>query len=212
MNLTSELENALQWRYAVKQFSDQKIEADQLIRLLEATRLSASSYGLQPYKILVIESRELREQLLPYSYGQVKIANSSHLIVFAVDKQIGDITVDRYIQKHAQVCGVPAVQLENYSAHMKSALNAKTATQQSEWAHQQAYLALGNLLTSAALMQIDSCPMTGIDSAGYDKVLGLAEKGLTTSVICPVGFRHIDDQQAYSSKVRFDYDDIVMEI
>ncbi len=212
MNLITELQSALNWRYGVKQFNGEKINADQLTKLLEATRLSASSYGLQPYKILVIENKALREQLLPYSYGQDKIANSSHLVVFAVDKQIGDITVDRYIQKHAQVCDVSVEQLEDYSAHMKSALNAKTAVQQSEWAHQQAYIALGNLLTSAALMQIDSCPMTGIDSAGYDKVLGLDEKGLTTSVICPLGYRHIDDKQAHSTKVRFDYEEIVMEM
>lgn len=212
MNLAFELEAALNWRYAVKQFSDKKISADKLRKLLEATRLSASSYGLQPYKILVIENAALREQLLPYSYGQDKIANSSHLIVFAVDKQVGDVIVDRYIQKHAQVCDVDIDQLIGYSEHMKSALNAKTTAQQLEWAHQQAYIALGNLLTSAAIMQIDSCPMTGIDSVGYDKVLGLAEKGLTTSVICPLGYRHIDDQQAQSTKVRFDYQEIVMEV
>jgi nitroreductase len=212
MNLISELESALNWRYGVKQFSDEKISSDKLKALLELTRLSASSYGLQPYKILVIENKSLREQLLPYSYGQDKIANSSHLIVFAVDTQIGESTVDRYIQKHAQVCDVSTEQLEDYAVFMKSALDAKTAQQQSEWAHQQAYIALGNLLTSAALMQIDSCPMTGIDNAGYDKVLGLNEKGLTTSVICPLGFRHIDDLQAQSAKVRFDYEEIVMEI
>ena len=212
MNAITELENALNWRYGVKQFSDQKISGDKLKALLEATRLSASSYGLQPYKILVIESQALRERLLPYSYGQDKIANSSHLVIFAVDKQIGDNTVDRYIQKYTQVCDVPIAQLDDYSAHMKSALNAKTAMQKSEWAHQQAYIALGNLLTSAALMQIDSCPMTGIDNQGYDKVLGLNEKGLTTSVICPLGYRHIDDQQAQNTKVRFDYDEIVLEL
>lgn len=212
MSLTHTLEAALNWRYAVKQFSDKKISASQLTCLLEATRLSASSYGLQPYKILLIESKALRQQLLEHSYGQDKIAHSSHLIVFAVDLEIGDATVERYIQKHAQISGVCVSQLADFSAHMKGALSAKTAVQRQEWAHQQAYIALGNLLTSAALLQIDSCPMSGIDNAGYDKVLGLAEKGLTTSMICPIGYRHSDDQQARSDKVRFDYDEIVWEL
>ncbi len=203
---------ALDWRYAVKKFSGEKISAEELKYLLNATRLSASSYGLQPYSLIVIESGFVRERLLPFSYGQDKIAQSSHLIVFATQTQIGDATVDRYIDKYAKISKKPLKELIDFSAHMKSALAAKTATQQQEWAHQQAYIALGNLLTCAALMKIDSCPMTGIDSAGYDAVLGLREKGLTTSVICPIGRRHPKDVQAHSPKVRFDYDEIVMEI
>jgi len=160
----------------------------------------------------VVESNTVRQRLLPFSYGQDKIANSSHLILFAAHTQIGDGTVDRYIDKYAKIANKPHSELIKFSAHMKSALAAKTPEQKQEWAHQQAYIALGNLLTCAALMKIDSCPMTGIDSAGYDTVLGLSEKGLTTSVICPIGRRHHDDAQAHSPKVRFDYDDMVMEI
>ncbi|MEJ2076237.1 MAG: nitroreductase family protein [Reinekea sp.] len=96
--------------------------------------------------------------------------------------------------------------------HIKSALAVKMPEQRQEWAHQQAYIALGNLLTCVALMKIDSCPMTGIDAAGYDAVLGLSEKGLTTSVICPIGRRHHEDIHGRSPKVRFDYDEIVLEI
>lgn len=203
---------ALDWRYAVKQFSDEKVTAVELKALLNATRLSASSYGLQPYKIIVVESNAIREQLLPFSYGQDKIARSSHLIVFAAHTQIGDATVDRYIDKYAEITNSSHGELSKFSEHMKSALAAKTPEQQQEWAHQQAYIALGNLLTCAAVMKIDSCPMTGIDNAGYDAVLGLDKKGLTTSVICPIGRRHQEDVQAHSPKVRFDYDDIVMEI
>jgi nitroreductase/dihydropteridine reductase len=203
---------ALDWRYAVKQFSNEKIAAVELKNLLNATRLSASSYGLQPYNIIVVESSTIRKQLLPFSYGQEKIADSSHLIIFAAHTQVGDVTVDRYIEKHANITNTPYGELDKFSEHMKSALAVKTAEQKQGWAHQQAYIALGNFLTCAAMMKIDSCPMTGFDNAGYDSVLGLFEKGLTTSVICPIGRRHRNDVQALSPKVRFDYDQIVMEI
>ncbi len=204
--------DALHWRYAVKQFSDEKITAAELKKLLNMARLSASSYGLQPYNIIVVEPKSIREQLLPFSYGQDKIAQSSHLIVFAAHTQVGDATVDRYITQYAKLAKKPPDELSDYSNHMKSALAAKTPEQRQQWAHQQAYIALGTFLTCAAVMKIDSCPMTGVDAAGYDAVLGLDKKGLTTSVICPVGRRHADDIQAHSPKVRFDYDDIVLEI
>ncbi|MGJ8693583.1 MAG: NAD(P)H-dependent oxidoreductase [Thalassotalea sp.] len=203
---------ALQWRYAVKQFSQQKVPVEQLETLLEATRLSASSYGLQPYKIIVVKSPSIRAQLLPFSYGQEKIAKSSHLIIFAAQCQVGDSTVERYIDKHVQVTNKTHQQLSNFSMHMKSALNQKTDSQKQEWAHQQAYIALGNFLTCAAAMKIDSCPMTGFDQTGYDQVLKLSKHGLTTSIICPIGYRHQDDTQALAPKVRFDYEELVMTI
>ncbi|NQZ20860.1 MAG: NAD(P)H-dependent oxidoreductase [Colwellia sp.] len=204
--------DALHWRYGVKQFSDKKVSEEDLKNLLNATRLSASSYGLQPYNIIVVESAKIRKQLLPFSYGQDKIAQSSHLIIFAAHSKVGDVTVDRYIDKHALITDKSHQQLSNFSAHMKSALSNKTELQKQEWAHQQAYIALGNFLTCAAVMKIDSCPMTGIDNAGYDLVLGLDKKGLTTSVICPIGYRNKDDMQAHSPKVRFDYDEVIMEL
>ncbi len=204
--------NDLLWRYAVKKFSEKKVANQELKMLLHAPRLSASSYGLQPYRIIVVESNELRKQLLPFSYGQDKILNSSHLVIFAAHNDVGESTVNRYIAKHAQVTKKTPDQLANFSEHMKSALADKTQNEQQQWAHQQAYIALGNFLTCAAAMKIDSCPMTGIDTAGYDEVLGLADKGLTTTVICPIGYRHQEDVQALAPKVRFDYDEIVLTI
>lgn len=207
-----ELLSALNWRYAVKQFSNEKVSRNNLRTLLNATRLSASSYGLQPYKVIVIESNEIREKLLPFSFGQTKVMQSSHLVIFAVHSEIGNHTVDRYITKHAETTRQPHQELHNFSLHMKSALKQKTPEEKLAWAHQQAYIALGNFLTCAALMKIDSCPMTGIDAKGYDKVLELNKLGLTTSVICPIGYRDKADSQALSPKVRFDYNEIVMEI
>ena len=203
--------DALNWRYAVKKFSDEKITPQALEQLLRVARLSASSYGLQPYKIIVVESRELRQKLVPFSMGQDKVVNSSHLIVFAAQAQPGDSTVDAYIDAYSRTTQEALGDLVKLSAHLKSVLRAMPAEERQVWAHQQAFIALGTFLTCAALMRIDSCPMGGFDAEGYDAVLALDKMGLTTTVICPVGRRHPEDQQALAPKVRMDYHDLVME-
>ncbi len=204
--------DALQWRYAVKQFSSKTVSATQLQQLLDATRLSASAFGLQPYKILAIESESVRKKLLPFSFGQEKVLHSSHLIVLTVNTTIDDQLIDRYLTKHSQATGQALDTLKNLEDHLKSVFNDMTADKKREWAHQQAFIALGNFLTSAALMQIDCCPMTGFDQAGYDNVLALSDKGLTSSWICPIGYRDSQDQRATAPKVRFSHQEMVLEI
>lgn len=201
--------NALNWRYAVREFSNEIIAPEQLQQLLDATRLSASSYGLQPYHLLVIQSTAIKEQLIEFSLGQDKVAKCSHLLVFAAHTNIGDATVDRYIKQFSQTRAVEISQLANMQEHYKAALAVMDSNQRQEWAHQQAYIALGNFLTCAALMQIDTCPMTGIEFDGYDRVLGLREKNLTTTAVCPIGIRHAQDASAREQKVRFDARDMV---
>lgn len=201
--------NALNWRYAVREFSANIIAPEQVQQLLDATRLSASSYGLQPYHLLVVQSPAIRQQLVEFSLGQDKVANCSHLIVFAAHTNIGDATVNRYIKQFSQTRGVEASQLVNMQEHYKAALAVMDKNQRQEWAHQQAYIALGNFLTCAALMAIDTCPMTGIEFEGYNRVLGLREKNLTTTAVCPIGIRHPQDASAREKKVRFDAQDMV---
>lgn len=203
------LMKALHWRYAVREFSGDNIAPEQLQQLLEATRLSASSYGLQPYHLLVIESPGVRQQLVEFSLGQGKVAHCSHLIIFAAHTNVGDVTVDRYIQQFSAVREVAPTDLHNMAEHYKAALAQMNNAQRQEWAHQQAYIALGNFLTCAALLEIDTCPMTGIEAEGYDWVLGLREKNLTTTAVCPIGIRHPIDTSAKQKKVRFDLHDMV---
>lgn len=200
-----DLLDALNWRYAVRRFAQTRIDEEELQELLIATRMSASSYGLQPYRLIVVESGEMRRNLLPHSMGQVKVVECSHLIVFAAQVDVGEQTVDRYIERFAEVRGVPLDKLQRMSANIKAALANKTRQQKLEWAHRQAFIALGNLLTSAAILGIDTCPMEGFEPEGYDRVLGLAERGLTTSVICAVGQRHAEDDSAHLKKVRFEH-------
>lgn len=201
--------DALNWRYAVREFSSDVIAPAQVQQLLEATRLSASSYGLQPYHVLVIQSPQLKQQLVGFSLGQEKVAQCSHLMVFAAHTNIGDATVNRYIKQFSQTRGVSAAQLANMDEHYKAALAVMDAVQRQQWAHQQVYIALGNFLTCAALMKIDTCPMTGIEFDGYDRVLGLREKNLTTTAVCPIGIRHPHDASAREKKVRFAEHDMV---
>lgn len=200
---------ALQWRYATREFSRESLDPKKLQQLLDATCLSASSYGLQPYHLLVIQSPSIKQQLLEFSLGQDKVAQCSHLVVFAAHTDIGDKTVDRYISAFSKIRGVEPLQLENMALHYKTALAVMDQSQRQEWAHQQAYIALGNFLTSAALLEIDSCPMTGIDLEGFDQVLELRKKNLTTTAICPIGIRHPQDQAAGEKKVRFGLGDMV---
>lgn len=201
--------DALNWRYAVREFSTEVIAPAKLQQLLDATRLSPSSYGLQPYHLLVIQSPQLKQQLLEFSLGQDKVAQCSHLIVFAAHTNIGDATVNRYVKQFSQTRGVETSQLKNMEEHYKAALAVMDQSRRQEWAHQQAYIALGNFLTCASLLKIDTCPMTGIEFDGYDRVLGLREKNLTATAVCPIGIRHPQDASAREKKVRFDEHDMV---
>ncbi len=207
-----ELNTALNWRYAVKLFSDRTVDAGTLERMLEATRLSASSYGLQPYRILLVSSGETRRELVQYSYGQDKVLHSSHLAVFAARTALDAGEIDRYIERVAQSQARPVQELDAYAQQIKGAIAGKDPDELLAWAKNQAYLALGNFLAAAAVQRVDTCPMEGFDAAGYDRVLGLRERQLATAVICPVGYRHPDDAYAGYPKVRTPYHQMIREI
>lgn len=205
MNIIS----ALQWRYSVKRFAPEPVAPALLHQLLEATGLSASAFGLQPYRLLLVESPPLRRRLLACSMGQHKVVEAPHLLVLAADVGPDERLVSRYLARLAEVRGADSAVLSGMADHYLSFLAAQSPGARREWAHQQAYIALGTLLTGAALLGIDSCPMTGIDPAGYDRELGLAEQGLTTTAICTLGYRHPEDAQAGLAKVRLAYDELV---
>jgi len=203
---------ALNWRYAVRQFSSELIDDKKVQELLTATRLSSTSYGLQPYRLILVNDRDVRQELLPYSMGQDKVVECSHLLIFATQTNIGDDMVDRYIQSVAEARDMPVADLQGIATHMKEVFAGMDAAQKREWAHQQAYVALGTLLTAAAVMQIDTCPMGGFEAAGFDRVLGLAERGLETAVICALGVRHPDDGNAHLAKVRYDHAEMIIAV
>ncbi|MEE4144604.1 MAG: nitroreductase family protein [Halieaceae bacterium] len=149
---------------------------------------------------------------MEHSYGQDKVLHSSHLVVFAAQAALGYDAIDQFIQQVAQSRNQPVSELGTYADHIKGALAAKSPAELVAWAKNQAYLALGNFLSAAALTQVDACPMEGFDVAGYDRVLGLPEHQLTTAVICPVGYRHPDDPYAGYDKVRKPYGEMFLEM
>ncbi|MEM9649617.1 MAG: NAD(P)H-dependent oxidoreductase [Bacteroidota bacterium] len=200
--MESILENRT-WRYATKKFDDTKKITDQdLDLLLEATRLSASSYGLQPYHVFVITDSDIREKLKPVSWGQSQITDASHLIVFANTTDFGEELLDGYVQNVSQTRNIPEESLKGYGDFMKSKLLDLPADVKNNWAMKQVYIALGNAMQAAAELKIDTCPMEGFEAEAYNEILGLDEKDLNTSVVLAVGYRSEEDETQHYAKVR----------
>lgn len=204
--------DALNWRYAVRKFSPQRIDEEKIEQLLTATRLSATSYGLQPYRMILVDDIDTRRKLLPYSFGQQKVVDCSHLVVFAAQTNIGDEMVERYIHAVADTRSISVEKLEGLAEHMQSVFARMSPAQKREWAHQQVHIALGTMLTAAAMLQIDACPMGGIETPGFDAVLGLNKLSLETSVICALGVRHPEDHNARLKKVRYPQSDMIITV
>lgn len=193
----------LAWRYATKKFDPaKKLEQEQLDRVLRATNLSASSYGLQPYKIIVVSDPAVREQLKAASWNQPQITDASHLVIFAAYNNLGEQHVDHYIENIAGTRQLDKAQLGGFGDMVKGVVKRLDKEAAAVWTAKQAYLALGTLLTASAADGIDTCPMEGFNAAAYDEILGLKEKGLRTVVIAAVGFRAEDDGMQHAKKVR----------
>jgi nitroreductase len=191
------------WRYATKKFdATKKISTEDLNTLKEAIRLSSSSYGLQPYKVIFVDSPELRAKLQVVAWGQSQIVEASHLIVFANDTNIGDAAIDNFIKNISETRGIPTESLTGYSDFMKSKISTLPADAKNTWTSKQTYLALGNLLNAAAELKIDVTPMEGFDPAAFNEILGLDALHLNASVIATVGYRHEEDATQHHKKVR----------
>ena len=205
MNINETLIAQLNWRYATKQFDPaRKISAADWSTLEEALRLSPSSVGLQPWTFLVINDPALRATLQAASYGQSQIVDASHLVVLTTKVDLGEADVDAHLEQAAKARGVPVEDLAPLKAiAMGGIVQGKSAEERRAWAFNQTYLALGNLLTGAALLGIDACPMEGFSRDDYDRILGLPEQGLAAAVVATLGYRADTDKYAAAPKVRF---------
>ncbi len=191
------------WRYATKKFdATKKVSDADLQTLKDAIRLSASSYGLQPYQVILVENPELRAQLQPAAWGQAQIVDASHVLVFANVTNIGDAEIDAYLNNMAETRGLPLDALQGYGDFMKSKISSLSAEQKNTWTSKQTYLALGNLLNAAAELNIDVTPMEGFEPEKVNEILGLNEKGLNASLIATIGYRHAEDATQNYAKVR----------
>ena len=202
---SQQLLDSLNWRYATKQFDPKrKISSQDWATLEEALLLSPSSGGLQPWKFIVVTDPEMRAKLLPASFGQPQITTASHLVVFASKNNLVEADVDALINRTVTTRGVPAESLAAYRNMLVGGLvNSMDEPARNAWARNQTFIPLGVLLTSAAMLGIDACPMGGFDGAQYDEILGLKKEGFASAVIATLGYRASSDKYAQAAKVRF---------
>jgi nitroreductase len=211
---TKNLMDALNWRYATKVFDAHKKISTELWDALEKTLvLTPTSYGLQPYKFLIVQDAAKRAALLPHSWGQKQVVDCSHFVVLLARTEMKEADVDKFVARTVAVRGVPAEALAGYRGMMiGDVVNGPRGKIAHEWAARQSYIALGNLMTAAAILGVDTCPMEGISPADYDKILKLESTGYKTVVACALGYRSADDKYATLAKVRYETKDLVQHV
>lgn len=198
-----EIIKGLEWRYATKKFdADKKLPETELNALKRAVQLSASSYGLQPYKVLIVTDPSVREQLLPASWNQPQIIEASHLFIFCSRLHTGATEVATFFDRKAKVQGMEASVFEGAVSFVSGKIAEKSESDIKVWNTHQTYIAVGTLLAAAGEAQVDACPMEGFDPKAYDTILGLTEQGLQASVVVALGYRALEDDNAKAPKVR----------
>jgi nitroreductase len=201
------------WRYATKKFdATKKISTEDLNTLKEAIRLSSSSYGLQPYQIIIVENPAVRQQLLPAAYGQKQVVDASHLIVFANEINFGEEGILKFSKNMSETRGIPLESIQGYVDYMKSNIVGLSEEVRNIWTAKQTYLALGNLLNAAAELRIDVTPMEGFAPAQVNEILGLDKLGLNASLMATVGYRSVEDDTQHYKKVRKSNEELFITI
>ncbi|MGD1872302.1 MAG: NAD(P)H-dependent oxidoreductase [Mastigocoleus sp.] len=206
-----EILKQLQWRYATKKFDLTKKIPEEVWKVLEQSLvLSPSSFGLQPWKFIVVRNPEVRHKLLEHSWGQKPVEEASHLVVFAIKKDVDAEYVDNYIQRMSEVRNTSVENLQGLTNVIKGFLEKPPYPLDiNAWSTRQVYIALGFYMTCAAMLGIDTLPMEGFVPDKYDQVLGLAEKGYHAVVVCPAGYRSSDDKYIDMPKVRFETEYVI---
>jgi len=209
--LNESLLAALSWRYATKVFdANKKIPAAVWEVLEQALVLTPTSYGLQPYRFLVVQDAAKRAALLPHSWGQKQVVDCSHFVVFTARTEMTEADVDKLISRTIELRKLSASALNAYRGMMLSdVVHGPRGKNAHEWAARQSYIALGNLMTIAAVLGVDACPLEGLVPAEYDRILGLAGSGYKTVVALALGYRAADDKYASLAKIRYSPADLI---
>ena len=179
----------LKWRYATKRMTGEKLPKNKIETILESVRMSASSIGLQPYKLIVIENEELRKQILPIANNQPQIVECSHLVIFAAWHNLTEERIDAWLQDVQNARGTIAEKTQNFATYLKNKAKNETAEGNFNWIARQVYISLGTALIAAAEQKVDATPMEGFDPLALDLFLGLNEKGLKSVLLMPLGVR-----------------------
>ncbi len=203
--------DALNWRYATKMFdASKKIPADTWSALEQSLVLAPSSFGLEPWKFFVVDDAAVRAKLVEASWKQAQVVDASHLVVLAIKTGLNDADVDRSMARTAEVRGADIESLQGFSNVIKGFM--KGVPDVDGWSTRQTYIALGQLMVSAALLGIDTCPIEGFVPDQYDEILGLPAMGYHAVVVCAAGYRSEEDKYAHLPKVRFPLEDKVQHI
>jgi nitroreductase len=201
---------ALRWRYATKQFDPQRsIPDDQWQVLLDSLVLAPSSFGLQPWKFIVVSDPALREMLKEISWGQAQVTEADRLVVLTARTDLDQADIERWIDFLAEHQDTPRDALNGLQKVLSGFVAGMDRESTHNWCVRQVYLALGQLMTTAAMLGVDACPLEGIDPAGYDRTLDLEGSGYATSVVCTLGYRDPADQYASKTKVRYPAEEII---
>ncbi len=211
---TKTVTDALNWRYATKKFDPpRKIPAETWGALERALVLAPSSYGLQPWKFVVVQDPATRERLSAASWGQRQPLDCSHFVVFAARKSYDLKDLERFMERTAEVRGVSRESMKGYENIITGSIrNAGTSGYLDHWMGRQVYIALGQFMAAAALLAVDTCPMEGLEPAKYDEILGLPAMGYTTLCAGAAGYRAADDKYASQPKVRFRDEDVIVHV
>ena len=210
--LTTAIDQALNWRYATKRFdSSKQISADIWSTLENSLLQSPSSFGLQPWRFVVVNNPALREELKAHSWNQPQIVEASHLVVIASACSIDTDYIDAFINRLATERSMPVESLSQYRQMIVGFVqNLTTRNEIESWTTRQSYIALGMLLSSAALLNVDTCPLEGISPPEYNKILGLEGSGYSARVACALGYRSSADATAQAKKVRYPHDQVFL--
>ena len=203
----------LQWRYATKKFESKTLISKERLNVIkEAFNLTATSYGLQPIKLLIISNKELQIELVKYSMDQEQVAQASHVLVFCIENKIDKKYIETYFKRVQQIRSTPDDILNPFKEFLIDDFKTRSKENIKNWAIKQAYLAMGNLLTVCAIEGIDACPMEGFEPSAYDELLSLKKRGLKSVLVMPIGYRAKEDMFAGFKKVRKKVSDSVIEM
>lgn len=193
----------LNWRYATKKFDpDKRVSADNLHIIKESLRLTATSYGLQPLKFILVESPDLRERLKTASFGQRQITDASHMIIICSYINIDSTHIDEYMEDVASAQSISIEETAGFGEYVKQMIVPLSIEEKSSWSSRQAYIALGQVMHTCASLRIDATPMEGFDATAYDEILNLEKRNLCATLVCAIGYRHDNDEAQYRTKVR----------
>ncbi len=195
----------LEWRYATKKFDNtKKINPHELDEILESLRMAPSSFGIEPWKFIVVENQEIKEKLRPHAWNQAQITDASHVVVLCSWKKIDGSDIEKFMQRIATTRGMEIADLKGYKEMLSGFVNAKSEEELKVWMDKQVYIALGMLLSECAQRKIDTCPIEGFSPKDFDEILDLEELGVKSVVVCAIGYRSKEDKYANLAKVRLD--------